>query len=54
MHGRQVQVVNGFKNFGELSDKLKDFSYRVLKDDCLDLPDKIFIKRQISLNTRST
>ena len=49
MHGRQVQVVNGFKNLGELSDKLKDFSYRVLKDDCLDLPDKIFIKRQISL-----
>jgi SNF2 family DNA or RNA helicase len=49
MHGRQVQVVNGFKNLGELSDKLKNFSYRVLKDDCLDLPDKIFIKRQIQL-----
>jgi SNF2 family DNA or RNA helicase len=49
MHGRQIQVVNGFKNLGELSDKLKDFSYRVLKEDCLDLPDKIFIKRQISL-----
>ena len=50
MHGRQVQVVNGFKNLGELSDKLKNFSYRVLKDDCLDLPDKIFIKRQIQLS----
>ena len=49
MHGRQIQVVNGFKNLGELSDKLKGFSYRVLKEDCLDLPDKIFIKRQISL-----
>jgi SNF2 family DNA or RNA helicase len=49
MHGRQIQVVNGFKNLGELSDKLKDFSYRVLKEDCLDLPDKIFIKRQIQL-----
>ena len=49
MHGRQIQVVNGFKNLGELSDKLKDFSYRVLKEDCLDLPDKIFIKRQITL-----
>jgi SNF2 family DNA or RNA helicase len=49
MHGRQIQVVNGFKNLGELSDKLKDFSYRVLKEDCLDLPDKIFIKRQINL-----
>ncbi len=50
MHGRQIQVVNGFKNLGELSDKLKDFSYRVLKDDCLDLPDKIFIKREIQLS----
>ncbi len=49
MHGRQIQVVNGFKNLGELSDKLKDFSYRVLKEDCLDLPDKIFIKREIQL-----
>jgi len=49
MHGRQIQIVNGFKNLGELSDKLKDFSYRVLKEDCLDLPDKIFIKRQIQL-----
>ena len=50
MHGRQIQVVNGFKNLGELSDKLKNFSYRVLKEDCLDLPDKIFIKRQIQLS----
>ena len=50
MHGRQIQVVNGFKNLGELSDKLKGFSYRVLKEDCLDLPDKIFIKRQIQLS----
>jgi SNF2 family DNA or RNA helicase len=49
MHGRQIPVVNGFKNLGELSDKLKSFSYRVLKEDCLDLPDKIFIKREISL-----
>ena len=49
MHGRQIRVVNGFKNLGELSDKLKGFSYRVLKEDCLDLPDKIFIKREISL-----
>jgi len=50
MHGRQIQVVNGFKNLGELSEKLKPFSYRVLKEDCLDLPDKIFIKRQIQLS----
>jgi len=48
-HGRSIQVVDKFKNLGELSETLKEFSYRVLKEDCLDLPDKIFIKRQIQL-----
>jgi len=47
--GRSIQVVNYFKNIGELSDKLKGFSYRVLKEDCLDLPDKIYVKRNIAL-----
>jgi SNF2 family DNA or RNA helicase len=49
MHGRSIQVVDSYKNLDELAVQLKTFSYRVLKDDCLDLPDKIFIKRQISL-----
>ena len=47
--GRQIQVVSAYKNLGELSDKLKDFSYRVLKEDCLDLPEKTFMKRTIAL-----
>ena len=42
-------MVDKFKNLGELSDTLKTFSYRVLKEDCLDLPEKVFIKRNISL-----
>jgi len=48
-HGRSIQVVDKFRHLGELSESLKEFSYRVLKEDCLDLPDKIFIKRQIQL-----
>mgnify|MGYP003630493708 FL=1 len=47
--GRSIQIVNKFINLGELSDTIKTFAYRVLKEDCLDLPDKIFIKRQITL-----
>jgi len=47
--GRSIQLVSGFKNLGELSDKLKPFSYRVLKEDCLDLPGKIYMKREITL-----
>jgi len=47
--GRSIQLVSGFKHLDELSEKLKPFSYRVLKEDCLDLPDKIYMKRVISL-----
>jgi len=47
--GRMIQLVVGYRNLGELSDKLKPFSYRVLKDDCLDLPKKTYTKRIIEL-----
>jgi SNF2 family DNA or RNA helicase len=47
--GRSVQIVAGYKNLAELSEKLKPFSYRVLKDDCLDLPPKTYMKRTIQL-----
>jgi len=49
--GRSIQVVDKFRNLGELSDSVKQFSYRVLKEDCLDLPPKNFIKRHISLTS---
>jgi SNF2 family DNA or RNA helicase len=48
-NGRSVQLVVGYKNLAELSEKLKPFSYRVLKDDCLDLPAKTYMKRVITL-----
>ena len=47
--GRQVQIVGSYQRLDELSDNLKPFSYRVLKEDCLDLPDKIYIKREVEL-----
>ena len=47
--GRSVEIVVGYRNLGELSEKLKPFSYRVLKDDCLDLPKKTFVKRTVEL-----
>jgi len=47
--GRSINLVVGYQNLSELSDKLKPFSYRVLKEDCLDLPDKVYMKRQIDL-----
>jgi len=50
VHGRSVDVVHKFQNLKELSETLKPFSYRVLKKDCLDLPEKVYIKREISLS----
>ena len=47
---RSVDIVVGYINLGELSERLKPFSYRVLKDDCLDLPKKTFIRRTIELS----
>jgi SNF2 family DNA or RNA helicase len=49
IRGRSIQVVSEFKNLGELSETVKTFSDRVLKEDCLDLPPKNFIKRHIVL-----
>ena len=49
VHGRSIQVVDKFQNLSELSDTVKQFSYRVLKEDCLDLPPKVFIKRHVTL-----
>ena len=49
IRGRSIQVVHAFQNLSELSDKVKQFSYRVLKEDCLDLPPKNFVTRHITL-----
>ena len=49
VRGRSIQVVKKFRHLDELSESLQPFSYRVLKEDCLDLPPKIFMKRHIAL-----
>ena len=51
LRDRTIQVVDAFQNLGELSEKVKGFSYRVLKEDCLDLPPKNFIKRYVTLTS---
>ena len=49
--GRMIHLVVGYRNLGELSDKLKPFSFRILKDDCLDLPEKTYMKRIVQLSS---
>lgn len=54
MHRRSVgshsfnQIV-GYQHLEELSERLETFSYRVRKEDCLDLPEKVYTKRLVEL-----
>ena len=43
------QQIVGFRNLDELTDKIDRFSFRVLKKDCLDLPEKIYTARYVGL-----
>ena len=43
------KLVTGYIRLDELNSKLDSFSYRVLKEDCLDLPDKVYTRRTVEL-----
>ena len=45
----KYQKIVKFKNLAQLGQLVSPHSYRILKKDCLDLPEKIFIKRSIDL-----
>jgi SNF2 family DNA or RNA helicase len=47
--GRTFKQVIGYKNLDELNELLQPFSYRILKKDCLDLPDKVYTTRKIEM-----
>jgi SNF2 family DNA or RNA helicase len=42
------QIV-GYQNLPELTDRLDKFAFRILKKDCLDLPDKVYTRRNVEL-----
>ena len=41
--------VVGFRRLDELTEKLQEHSFRVRKEDCLDLPDKVYMSRSVEL-----
>ena len=47
--GRRVQIIGGYKRLDELAKILKPFSYRCLKEECLDLPEKTYVEREVEL-----
>lgn len=48
---RSFQQITGYRNLEELNQKLDGFSNRVLKEDCLDLPKKIYMTRNVELTS---
>jgi SNF2 family DNA or RNA helicase len=49
VNGRKIEIVVGYTNIPELSEKVEKFSKRILKEDCLDLPDKTYVKHYVEL-----
>ena len=41
------QQVMGYQNLDELNRIIQPFSYRVRKEECLDLPDKVYVQREV-------
>ena len=52
MGSHSFQQIVGYRNLEELSTKLDSFSYRVTKDEALDLPAKIYTVREVNLNDK--
>jgi len=49
MGTRAFQEIVGYRRLDELNLKLDLFSNRILKEHCLDLPDKMYIRRDVAL-----
>jgi SNF2 family DNA or RNA helicase len=46
----KYQKIVKFRNLKQLGQAVSPHSYRILKKDCLDLPEKSFIKREVELS----
>jgi len=49
MGGRSFNEIKGYRNMDKLNSLLDGFSTRILKEDCLDLPDKVYTTREVEL-----
>lgn len=48
------QQIVGYQRISELTEKLGKFSFRVRKEECLDLPEKVYVKREVALTPEQT
>lgn len=49
MGPRSFNQVVGYRRLDELNEKLQPFAFRVTKEECIDLPPKIYTKREVLL-----
>jgi len=49
MGPRSFNQVVGYRRLDELNEKLQPFAFRVTKEECVDLPPKIYVKREVLL-----
>lgn len=47
--GKTVKIIVNYRNLDKLNEKLEANSYRVLKEECLDLPPKTYTTRDVDL-----
>ena len=49
MGAHSFNQIVGYQNLDELNGMIEGFSYRVRKEECLDLPDKVYTRRTVEL-----
>lgn len=48
--GKSYESIEGYQNLDELRAKMAPWVYRVRKDQCLDLPPKVYVRRDVPLS----
>ena len=50
--GRHFPLITGYQRLDELEEKIYSAAFRVKKDECVDLPEKIYMKRFIPMSEK--
>jgi SNF2 family DNA or RNA helicase len=49
MGTRDFNQIVGYRRLEELNEKLQPFDFRVTKEECIDLPPKVYVRREVPL-----
>jgi SNF2 family DNA or RNA helicase len=49
MGTRDFSQIVGYRRLDELNEKLQPFAFRVTKEECIDLPPKVYVRREVPL-----